>query len=160
MAFTTAFVLQLIKQPSSLDLLDNTLTPVFFLKAISFIKKTQIVPFPQVRIFLFSITSQLWRNLSRKVLSNLWEICKYKKYVQNSDFVSGIFGQIPIARSGILKIPSGTPPGPRASAPASVRRFAPLSGLRSGPRGFFKSPPDSGGSGRKSPQQNQDFLYK
>ena len=29
---------------------------------------------------------------------------------------------------------SGTPLGPRAFAPASVRRFAPLSGLRSGPR--------------------------
>ena len=44
------------------------------------------------------------------------------------------FPQIPIARSGILKIPSGSTPCPRASAPASVRRFAPHSGLRYGPR--------------------------
>ena len=39
------------------------------------------------------------------------------------------FPQIPIGRSGILKIPSGSTPCPRASAPASVRRFAPISGV-------------------------------
>ena len=34
----------------------------------------------------------------------------------------------------IEKSHGGKPPGPRDSAPASVRRFAPLSGLRSAPR--------------------------
>ena len=44
-------------------------------------------------------------------------------------------------------------------SPRVRRRFRP-EGPAGCPRGFFKSPPDSGGSGRKSPQKNQNFLYK
>ena len=73
------------------------------------------------------------------------------------------FPQIPIARSGILKNPSGSTPCPRASAPASVRRFAPLSGLRSGPRarraalGDFKNPLRAQGIWVKIPSQKPEF---
>ena len=74
------------------------------------------------------------------------------------------FPQIPIARSGILKIPSGSTPCPRASAPASVRRFAPHSGLRYGPRarraalGDFQNPLQAQGIWVKIPSQKPEFL--
>ena len=73
------------------------------------------------------------------------------------------FPQIPIARSGILKIPSGSTPCPRASAPASVRRFAPHSGLRYGPRarraalGDFQNPLRAPGIWVKIPSQKPEF---
>ena len=54
--------------------------------------------------------------------------------IENSDFVEGIFAQIPPSPEGILKIPEGTPPGPRAGAEAGVRREAPNGGRSRGPR--------------------------
>ena len=61
------------------------------------------------------------------------EISNLKKYadhfcgicIENSDFGEGIFAQIPPSPEGILKIPEGTPPGPRAGAEAGVRRENP-----------------------------------
>ena len=57
-----------------------------------------------------------------------------KKYTQNSGFSFGNQCLNPPQPVGDFKNPSGTPPGPRASAPAFARRFAPRSGFRSGPR--------------------------
>ena len=52
--------------------------------------------------------------------------------IENSDFVEGIFAQIPPSPEGILKIPVGTPPGLRAGAEAR--------GPGGVPEGFLKSP--------------------
>ena len=71
---------------------------------------------------------------------------KLKKYACYSGFFCGDLRQIPLSPVGDFKNPSGTLAGPRASAPGSVRRFAPHSALRSGPRarqralGGFKIP--------------------
>ena len=51
-------------------------------------------------------------------------------------FFLGYLRQIPLSPIGDLKNPSGTLAGPRVSAPAIARRFAPRSCLRYGPRGF------------------------
>ena len=62
-----------------------------------------------------------------------------KKYIRNSGFWSGIFSQIPIACSGILKIPSGSTPCPR---------------------GFSKSPPGSGDLGENSLSKTRiSYIY-
>ena len=62
-----------------------------------------------------------------------------KKYVQNSGFWSWIFSQIPFARSGILKIPSGSTPCPR---------------------GFSKSPPGTGDLGENPlPKTRISYIY-
>ena len=89
-----------------------------------------------------------------------------KKYACYSGFFCGDLRLIPLSPIGDFKNPSGKLAGPRASAPASVRRFAPLSGLRSGPRarsrarGDFQIPSEQRGSGAKSPRQNPNFIFK
>ena len=73
------------------------------------------------------------------------------------------FSQIPIARSGILKIPSGSTLCPWGRAKAEERRFAALSGLRSAPRarraarGDFQNPRTGDDLG-KSPIKNLNFV--
>ena len=88
-----------------------------------------------------------------------------KKYAQNLGFIFVDFGPDPLARSGTLKIPSGTPPGPRASALVSARRFAPHSGLRFGPRarrgalGVFENPLRASGDLEQNPLKKTRIFY-
>ena len=64
--------------------------------------------------------------------------------------------QIPIARSGVLKIPSGSKPCRRASAPASVRRI----GLRYGSRARRATRGDFQNSLRGSGNLGENSLTK
>ena len=98
--------------------------------------------------------------------SDLWLKWNYlKKYAQDSGFLFGSLRHESPQPVGDFKNPSGTPPGPQASAPGSVRRFAPHFGLRSSPRarrialGIFKIPSGHRGSRRRFPPKNPNLLF-
>ena len=73
--------------------------------------------------------------------------------------------QIPWSPEGILKIPEGSTPCPRAGAEAGVRREAPNGGRSVGPRarraarGDFQNPRTGDGDLGKSPIKNQNFVH-
>ena len=76
-----------------------------------------------------------------------------KKYVQNSCFWSGILPRSPSPVRGFWK-------SPRASATASVRRFAPHSGPRArrAALGDFQNPRTGDGDLGKIPDQKHEFC--
>ena len=86
------------------------------------------------------------------------EIC-----IENSVFCEGIFTQIPRSPEGILKIPEGSTPCPRAGAEAGERREEPNIGRSEGrarrvARGDFQNHRTGDGDLDKIPDQKPEFC--
>ena len=99
--------------------------------------------------------------------SNLKNNADYRNriYIENSDFVEGIFAQIPRVRRGFEKSPRaprrarGPERRPERGAKRRTEAGAEARGPGGVPEGIFQIPERTRGSGRKSTKQNPNFEY-